>query len=275
MPASYAHLTFGRRVFDSLPECEAKKLIRNRTDLFEIGLLGPDILFFYHPLSHHPANRIGHDLHDQSGESFLNHEVCQNAENGQLAYLLGFICHYALDSECHTLVEYYIQKKHREHSSIEADLERALMARDGLDPFRFSAASCIRVTDENAVAIAPFFGVSPRVIKTALMSMKVIGRILTPSSKSKHYILTLAGKLMGEGCVVHQLIMDRIPDPVYSESNRSITQCIDESIPVAVALMNDFLAWQHGEHPLSQRFQPTFSFDKEKLARLKENDTCV
>ena len=275
MPASYAHLTFGRRVLQSIPDGVVKDLLRKHTDLFEIGLLGPDILFFYQPLRHHPINRIGHTLHDQSGASFLERDICKQATEEQLAYLLGFICHYALDSECHSLVEYYMEKKDRGHSSIETDLERFLMVRDGLDCFRYAAASCIHDTAANAVFIAPFYGIRPGDVRLALTSMKLIGRLLTPSSAWKHKLLTRAGAMMGERSIVTQLTMDRHPDPVYDESNHAIASRMDESIPVAVALMDNFITWHQGKDTLSQRFQPTFSYDPEELARLKERDTRV
>ena len=85
MPAAYAHLTFGRSVLRVLPEGKARTLILANPALFEIGLQGPDILFFYHPLNHHPVNRIGHELHEQSALSFLTRPVCQNADDLGLA----------------------------------------------------------------------------------------------------------------------------------------------------------------------------------------------
>ena len=275
MPAAYAHLTFGRRVLDALPGGALKDLIQKRTDLFEIGLLGPDILFFYQPLRHHPVNRIGHELHDKSGTFFLDREVCKQATEEQLAYLLGFICHYALDSECHTLVEYYMEKIGREHSTIETDLERFLMVRDGLDCFRHAATSCIRNTTANTAAIAPFYGIRSGDVGLSLISMKLIGRLLTPSSALKHKLLSRAGAMMGERSIVTQLTMDRDPDPVYSESNHAIAQRIESSIPVAIALMDNFFAWHQNKDALSQRFRPNFSYDPEELARLKERDTRV
>ena len=275
MPATYAHRVFGRRVVREIPAGEIAELISAHPDLFEIGLIGPDILFFFHPLSHHPVNRIGHRLHDESGLSFLDRELCRMACEGQIAYLLGFICHYALDSECHTLVEYYIEKLGRGHSDIETDLERMLMLRDGLNPTRHVPAAGIRNTGKNAAAIAPFYGIEAWEIRTALTTMKLVGKLLTPSTSLKHKLLTMAGEWIGEGSVVSQLTMDRIPDPVYEESNQTIAARMEQAVPVAVALMENFLAWRRGEDALSQRFQPDFSYDEQELARLKERDTRV
>lgn len=270
MPAAYAHLTFGRSVLRVLPEGKARTLILANPALFEIGLQGPDILFFYHPLNHHPVNRIGHELHEQSALSFLTRPVCQNADDLGLAYLLGFICHYTLDSECHTLVEYFIEKTGKGHSDIETDLERELMTRNDLDARKHAPASYIVDSAASACVIAPFYGVEKRQVKTALTTMKLVSRTLTPSNRFKHALLTKVGKMMGEGSVVSELTMDLIPNPIYQNSNRELTLRLEQAIPVAIGLMENYLAWLSKETTLSPRFQPTFSFNPEELARLKE-----
>ena len=275
MPAVYAHFTFGQRVLRALPDGQITDVIRTNLPLFEIGLQGPDILFFYRPFTHHPVNRIGHKLHDQSGLSVFDRQVCRQADIRLLAYILGFICHYALDSECHTLVEYYMERTGKGHSDLETDLDRYLMILDGLDPFHHVSAGYIRDTVPNAEAIASFFDIKPGTVKTALTSMKLAGYILVPSSSLKHKLLTFAGHKMGEGSVVSQLTMDRIPDPIYNESNRVLMSQLEQSVPVAIALMENFMNWYYGKDTLSQRFQPTFSFDEEELLRLKERDTRV
>ena len=49
MPASYAHYRFGQQVFKQLP-VELQQQISPYMDLYQIGLHGPDLLFYYHPL---------------------------------------------------------------------------------------------------------------------------------------------------------------------------------------------------------------------------------
>ena len=270
MPAAYAHLTFGRSVLRALPAGKARALILANPALFEIGLQGPDILFFYHPLHHHPVNRIGYELHEKSAQSFLARPVCQNADDRGLAYLLGFICHYTLDSECHTLVEYFMEETGKGHSDIETDLERELMTRDNLDARKHAPAAYIVDSSAYASVIAPFYGVEERQVKRALATMKLVSRALTPSNRVKHTLLTKAGKRMGERSIVSELTMDWFPDPVYQNINHELILGLEQAIPVAIGLMENYLAWLNGETTLSQRFQPTFSFDPEELVRLKE-----
>lgn len=275
MPAAFAHLTFGRRVLDALPDASLKKLIQKHQALFEIGLQGPDILFFFHPLSHHPVNRLGHTLHEKSAVSFLDRPLCRNADDLGFAYLLGFVCHYALDSECHTLVEYYMEKTGRGHSDIETDLERELMTLEGLPALKHAPASYVQDSTENAAVIAPFYGVDVSQLKAALTTMKLVSRTLRPSNRVKHSLLTGTGRLMGEGSIVSELTMDWNPNPIYGPGNKALIERMDLAIPVAIALMENFFLWRSRGDTLSQRFEPTFSFDPKELARLKERDKRV
>ena len=49
MPAAYTHYRFGRDVLALLPE-ELRSVITAHRALYDIGLHGPDIFFFYRPL---------------------------------------------------------------------------------------------------------------------------------------------------------------------------------------------------------------------------------
>lgn len=275
MPAAYAHLTFGRRVFDSLPGGEVKNAVAPYRALFEIGLQGPDVLFFHRPLRGSPVSRLGNALHDKTGRSFLSRDLCRAARGGARAYLLGLICHFALDSECHTLVEYFMGVTGREHSTLETDLERHLMVRDGLNPRAHVAASCLVDSRSNAEVIAPFYGLDGETLKAALSSMKRVGKLLRPGNRVKHAFLTFVTGRMGPKSVPRQLVMDWMSDPVYETFNRVLTRKIGEAVPVAVELMEDFLRWQTGERPLTPRFDRTFSYDEEELTQLKEGHACV
>ena len=47
VPTTYTHYKFGREVIDALPEL-LRKTVESGRELFDIGLHGPDILFYYH-----------------------------------------------------------------------------------------------------------------------------------------------------------------------------------------------------------------------------------
>ena len=49
MPTTYAHYKFGKEVISALPR-PLRSTVENHRELFDIGLHGPDILFYYHPM---------------------------------------------------------------------------------------------------------------------------------------------------------------------------------------------------------------------------------
>ena len=66
MPAFYAHYKFGQMVKNKLP-AKYQRLLEDYQDLYEIGLHGPDILFFYHPIIRHPITQIGVVFYHETG----------------------------------------------------------------------------------------------------------------------------------------------------------------------------------------------------------------
>lgn len=70
MPAFYAHYRFGCDVLNQLPE-DIRSICTAHRGLFDIGLHGPDIYFFYRPVLPNKVNRIGYAAHKRSGRYFL------------------------------------------------------------------------------------------------------------------------------------------------------------------------------------------------------------
>ena len=104
MPSTYAHYRMGQEVRSILEE-KNKKIVEAYPELFWIGLHGPDILFYYHPLSSNEVNQIGYKMHAKPGKKFFENAAkivnLQKERDAHLAYVYGFICHFALDETCH------------------------------------------------------------------------------------------------------------------------------------------------------------------------------
>ena len=112
MPSTYAHYRMGQQVRSMLDGNE-KKIVEKYPQLYLIGLHGPDILFFYHPIIRHPITQIGVVIHHETGRVFFEHALTQMhrsaAEGDKMqkalwAYALGVVCHFALDASCHTYI---------------------------------------------------------------------------------------------------------------------------------------------------------------------------
>ena len=70
MPSTYAHRCFGADVLTQLPEALQKKIEPYRA-LYDIGLHGPDLLFYYKALQSNQVNRLGNAMHEQPGTVFF------------------------------------------------------------------------------------------------------------------------------------------------------------------------------------------------------------
>ena len=160
MPSTYAHRRFGADVLERLP-AELQEKIAPYRELYDIGLHGPDLLFYYHAAKSTPVSALGNAMHEQPGAVFFERArgVVNKAKNrdAALAYALGFLCHFALDSTCHPRVEQDVRDSGVSHCEIETEFDNMLLRRDGKDPLHFLTASHIHPSMERAKVIAPFY----------------------------------------------------------------------------------------------------------------------
>ncbi len=152
MPTTYTHDAFGRTVLKQLSEGMQEK-IREHIQLFRIGLHGPDILFYY-GLNKNQVNQTGVRLHKEIAYPFFEQGLAlarEEQDDALLVYLLGFACHYMLDSTCHPYI--FRIEDQVSHTIIEKEMDRRLMQRDGLDPLTYFPAKAIYPSMENAKVI--------------------------------------------------------------------------------------------------------------------------
>ena len=64
MPSTYAHRRFGADVLDHLP-AELQEKIAPYRELYDIGLHGPDLLFYYPALKSTPLSSMGYAMHSE------------------------------------------------------------------------------------------------------------------------------------------------------------------------------------------------------------------
>ena len=95
MPSTYAHRVFGERVLHRCPQSLASA-IREHRQLYDIGLHGPDVLFYYHVLKNCAVNAKGYAMHARPAKEFFETAKAAYAaaadKGAALAYLLGFVC---------------------------------------------------------------------------------------------------------------------------------------------------------------------------------------
>lgn len=261
MPTTYAHDLFGKMVYHRLdPEIQEK--IKKYQTTYQIGLHGPDILFYVRPFHKNRFNQMAHRLHREEAAGFFERgrELYQKTGNEEiLVYLLGFICHFMLDSTCHPYISEYMKKTGARHDEIETEFDRALMVRTGKDPFHYQPGSVIRIEKNSVDAISEVMeGMSHRDIVRALMGSKFYTRLPICDSEKKRKIKLAVARILFMYRLADGRIIRGEPKDICLESTQHLTQLFLQTVPEAAAMINEYYKQRNGSDRLNVRFDRNY-----------------
>lgn len=262
MPALYAHDRFGEKVAEKT-DGELKRIIFKYYKQYEVGLQGPDILFFYRPYHGNKVAKYGSHLHAVSALSFFEHAASVVNEYGrdsaQYAYLLGFICHFTLDSECHPYVSEMMEREQVSHLAIESEFEKYLLKKDHQHPLAYRLDSLITSDSETAEAIAPFYeNIDAGTIKESLRWLKFVKRFLRAPGIVKRTMLNFIFSVVPGFSFCKDLMHQKKDNPDCTESNYGLLKHFRKAENVAVWLMESFDESLKNGQDLDRRFNRTF-----------------
>ena len=266
MPSTYAHYRLGKEVIRRL-DPDLRTIAEGHRQLYDIGLHGPDILFYYDALHRNPVSRIGFDMHGFPAREFFGpaRDTVSGASDrdAAYAYLMGFVCHFALDSTCHPYIEDYINDRGVAHTKIEGEFDRMLLVKDGKDPVRQNLVPHIHPTAENAEVVSAFFpDVSAEQMRKALEDMVHYNGLLVCPGKLKRWMVIRALRKSGNYDDMIGLILNAEGDPGCDDSNARLTELYDESVELSVELIRDLHAYlTGGKDSLCARFDRTFGVE--------------
>lgn len=261
MPAAYTHALYGEWVLEAL-DASLQTLIQKHRNEYNIGLHGPDILFFYKPLKKNSIKEKGYGMHNESARPFFEQArlVIQNNPDTEaaLAYIFGFINHFVLDSECHGLINQTVKTLPISHSELESELDALLMREKGLNHIATKVTTHLAVTKEADEVIAPFFAVTPQEIDESLRSMiRFLDLFVAPGKIKRNFIFTVM-KIIGQYDGMHGLIFNREPNLKCSEVCTVLRGKMDQAIEVSVALIQEYWTQLNQSTGLSDRFDRNF-----------------
>lgn len=241
MPTTYAHYTFGRSVLKELNE-DIREPITKNIELFNIGLHGPDMLFYYKPLKSNKVNKLGNEIHKINANTFFEKAkkiiLSYDDNNKAFAYIAGFICHYMLDSQCHPYIR--LKENQISHNEIEAEFDRFIMLKDNLDPITFKPTSHIVPSIENAEYIYKFFSDTRRSeILKSLKSMKLYLNLLVAPRPLMRALLIRALKISGSKNKI-DLIKKYFPNEECNKINDELIKLYNEAIFPAALLIEEY-----------------------------------
>lgn len=265
MPATYTHYSYGKKFLDCLTD-EMRAAAEKYPDLYLVGLQGPDLLFFYRAISSNPVNKVGYDLHEQSGKVFFSRAAKAAAKGGEaaLAYAAGTVCHYALDTACHG----YIEKKTTTgvtHFAIEKEFDKYVMRKDGVAPFAFDIACGVKKSRETAAVLLPFYNdlgegypkISEKQLYDALKGFVFYNRAMQGRTAFMRGATRLLLKLSGKYDEMHTMLYEREDNPDCADSNLRLEKLCERAKVSCEKLAADFAAATAGGE-LSDAFLPTF-----------------
>ena len=176
-----------------------------------------------------------------------------------LAYALGFVCHFALDSTCHPYVEQFTRESGVTHCEIETEFDNMLLRRDGHDPLKFFTASHIHPSEKNAGIIAPFYeGISEQTALEALKGMISVHRLLQASNPVKRWVVLTGMKVVGKYDMLHGLVANPQPNPKCVKSGKQLEALYAKALPLAETLILEFMAKLDTDEPLDKAYDHTF-----------------
>ena len=261
MPNYYTHLHFGTAVLAALPAALAERLAGER-QAFELGCLGPDVLFFHHPLLPGRVNREGHSMHRASALPAAE-RLRRAVEEGlpmARGYAAGFFCHLALDSACHGCVDAMAARGEATHLAIEAELDRALMVEDGF-PMVDHRAHMPRV-EEAAVwtaAARAYAEASPRQVEAAFRTMERLAALLARTcGRRRGRLLDLAALLVPPARGMRGIALRAEPDPLCAAHGLRLRAIMGEAVAPAAAEITGFFRSVAQNAPLSPWFDRDF-----------------
>ncbi len=264
MPYIYTHDTFGKKVSEKLPK-ELQNIISAYPDEFATGLQGPDILFFYYPFLKLRTNQLGYWQHKNSFAPFLKRAVRiiqkEGIESGVYAYILGFICHFTLDSECHSFVIPLSEKPGYHHHAIENEFDRHLMKKDGYKEFSYPLWKMVKwqkhVVDAVHKAYQPFH--IPKIhIRTALLIMSFVKWFLGGGRCIRRVLVRLVMLLSFQYKKLEGFMMSLKPKKYAKKTNQSLQYLFDNAITLTSELLQDFHESVQTGKPLNKRFYTNF-----------------
>lgn len=263
MPTTYTHYSFGEKVKKLLGEKESK-VIDAYPELFHIGVHGPDLLFYYNALSVSVVNRLGSRLHKLPGSFFFENAARvirkQEKKDVYYAYVYGVICHFALDVCCHGYVDEKMEESGISHLEIEAELDRELMVRDGLDPISHKVTGHLVASEQNAKVIEKFYpNIDERQIYKSLKDMRFYLDMLVAPSKIKRNMIFAAMRAAKCYDSMHGLIINYEKNPECEDSTKTLISLCEDGVKLAAELIEEFADYVEGKGVLHDVYRYNFS----------------
>lgn len=266
MPTTYAHWRFGDKCINTLPDYLRNIILNNRA-IFDYGVHGPDIFFYYNCLKHNEVNRYGSAMHDIPYKDTLAQikENFKKTENKDMAlsYLLGFTCHFTLDSYCHGFIEKVDETMPYSHGKIESQFDRYLLIKDGFNPVTKSVTDMFHPDKKMAKVISGLFNkFDEDIIYKTLKDQKLYLNLLKDNSDIKRFFLTTAMDIAKVPSFKDLLITKENVEEL-KPINIRLNKYFDMALKHYPVLADSLVGYLSDKNELNTYFKHNFSFKED------------
>lgn len=261
MPCSYAHYRFGTQVISMLPADVRGPILRHRA-LFDMGLHGPDFLFFHNFFKKTDLFRLGSIYHETSGRDFFGQacaHVKQQPSEAAFAYLHGLLAHYCLDCGCHPFVYAMTDGTGLSHAELETEFDRHLMQLDGIKkPHETNIFRHLKLNKAEYDVVAGFYpGLSPKDAAACIRNMVLAQQLLTIPTAAGHMAVVKFTQLAGGNTSGKAMTIG--PNPKCDHLDGKLLALYDQALakfPDLLEQLNHHMAY--GE-PFGEDFKNNFN----------------
>lgn len=282
MPNIITHKIFAEEVYKKCKRKDIKDLLEKHFQIYYIGSNGPDFLFFHHmkpweSMKDHRLNHIGSALHSghvndfyESAIASIRKEKDPFVKESELAYVMGHLCHWALDMSTHPYIFYRTGDARGMsaglHHRFESMMDAMMLKRYyDLDISDYRCFEICQYDDEMLKAIARIYvpaikealqeDVKVFELRQALDSWKDIQELLYDPSHTKVNILKTVEKVLRKPWAISGNVIPKWIDETYDVlnlakqrwvhpcddrvgSNASFLELFDEAIQVALEVLD-------------------------------------
>ena len=268
MPSIYTHHCFGKEVLKCLPE-DLSEICKKYKNAFRFGVQGQDFVFLFLPFLKLKTNRLGYKMHRTPAKDIIRPLIPLLKETGinseEYAYLIGFICHFMLDSECHGYVNQKAKEKGYNHLVMEMEFDRYLLNKNKKNAIHFPIYRLIPHDPNTIKALAHVyaqFGASERQIAEALKGMYFYKKLFTTGKTLQRAIIRLGMKITLHYKQLEGHMMDLIPKKSSAVTNQALSMLYQNAIEKTADIIKEFHIHFPDGKPLNERFSCDFKSNR-------------
>jgi hypothetical protein len=230
MPALTAHYYFGQKVLKLLPK-ELQSVIEKNKTAFDFGLQGPDFLFFYKPYKKNKVSGMGKKIHGEPASLIISNAIDKIKETPRqqaLVYLLGFACHFVLDSSVHGEI-FQITANGVEHNLLEAEIDRQVIEKYySREPEKFKRHNLIKIDTESFEWMQNIYPeLSVKLLKKCARGFVFYIWLLYSKGNAKKKLFTFAEKALCREGEFTSMMIGGQKDETYYQTAKDVCKQIE------------------------------------------------